>query len=111
MLKSVELFGGWKPLCFNCAGQLLHLDPLPATIPALKAAVSRERRKVDRRIGKADSRVFRYERRVGERRADRDDCPLVDDDMIIEVTVELDPEVDFDDLTQIRDLADIRAVG
>jgi hypothetical protein len=108
VLKSVELFGGWKPLCFNCAGQLLHLDPLPATIPALKAAVSRERRRQDRRIGKPDTRVFRYERRVGERRMVRDDCPLVDDDMIIEVTVELDPEVDFDDLTQIRDLVDLR---
>jgi hypothetical protein len=108
VLKSVELFGGWKPLCFNCAGQLLHLDPLPTTIPALKAAVSRERRRQDRRIGKPDTRVFRYERRVGERRAVRDDCPLVDDDMIIEVTVELDPEVDFDDLTQIRDLVDLR---
>jgi hypothetical protein len=108
VLKSVELFGGWKPLCFNCAGQLLHLDPLPATIPALKAAVSRERRRQDRRIGKADTRVFRYERRVGQRRMLREDCPLVDDDMIIEVTVELDPEVDFDDLTQIRDLVDLR---
>jgi hypothetical protein len=108
VLKSVELFGGWKPLCFNCAGQLLHLDPLPATIPALKAAVSRERRRQDRRIGKADTRVFRYERRVGQRRMVREDCPLVDDDMIIEVTVELDPEVDFDDLTQIRDLVDLR---
>src|SRR5215470_11549044 len=73
VLKSVELFGGWKPMCFNCAGQLLVLDPLPTTIPALKAAVSRERRRVDRRIGKADTRVFRYERRVGERRATRDD--------------------------------------
>ena len=108
VLKSVELFGGWKPLCFNCAGQLLVLDPLPTTIPALKAAVSRERRRQDRRIGKPDTRVFRYERRVGERRMVRDDCPLVDDDMIIEVTVELDPEVDFDDLTQIRDLVDLR---
>jgi hypothetical protein len=108
VLKSVELFGGWKPLCFNCAGQLLHLDPLPATIPALKAAVSRERRRQDRRIGKPDTRVFRYERRVGDRRMVRDDCPLVDDDMIIEVTVELDPDVDFDDLTQIRDLVDLR---
>jgi hypothetical protein len=111
VLKSVELFGGWKPLCFNCAGQLLHLDPLPATIPALKAAVSRERRRQDRRIGKPDTRVFRYERRVGERRAVRDDCPLVDDDMIIEVTVELDPDVDFEDLTQIRELVDLREAG
>ena len=30
-LKSVELFGAWKPMCFNCAGQLLDLDPMPPT--------------------------------------------------------------------------------
>lgn len=109
-LKSVELFGGWQPMCFNCAGQLLHLDPMPATIAGLRDAVSRERRKRDRRIGKPDSRVFRYERRVGERRTARDEYPIIDDDMIIEVTVEASPDgEDFDDLTQIRELvADLR---
>ena len=87
-----------------------------------------ERRRVDRRIGKSDSRVFRYERRVGERRTPRDQIRPIDDDMIIEVTIEGDPrpaaltvdlpaalpmlvdapdgsgEVDFDDLTAIREL-------
>ena len=58
---------------------------MPMTIAGLKEAVSRERRKVDRRIGKIDSRVFRYERRVGERRSGRD-FPMIDDEMIIEVT-------------------------
>ena len=104
-LKSVELFGAWKPMCFNCEGQIAQLDPMPKTIAALKDAVSRERRKRDRRIGKADTRVFVYERRVGERRSLREDFPLVDDDMIIEVIVE--PETagdDFEDLTQIREL-------
>jgi hypothetical protein len=97
-------------MCFNCAGQLLHLDPMPATIAGLRDAVSRERRKRDRRIGKLDTRVFRYERRVGERRTARDEYPIIDDDMIIEVTVEASPDgEDFDDLTQIRELvADLR---
>ena len=107
-LKSVELFGGWKPMCFNCAGQLLDLDPMPATIMALKEAISRERRKRDRRIGKPDSRVFRYERRVGERRDTLrgEAIPDVDDDMIIEVSYEAstEPSEDFEDLTQIREL-------
>ena len=104
VLKTVELFGGWKPMCHNCSGQLLHLDPLPKTLAEMRDIVSRERRKKDRRIGKADSRVFRYERRVGERRSDREDFPAVDDDMIIEIAVADVPGDDFEDLTQIREL-------
>ncbi|HEV7556816.1 MAG TPA: hypothetical protein VGO00_15225 [Kofleriaceae bacterium] len=108
-LKSVELFGGWMPMCFNCAGQLMHLDPLPATIVGLKEAVSRERRKLDRRHGKPDTRVFRYERRVGERRDVREAYAVIEDDMIIEVSMgpHDDVDVDFDDMTMIRDLADM----
>ena len=110
-LKSVELFGGWMPMCFNCAGQLMHLDPLPATIVGLKEAVSRERRKLDRRLGKPDTRVFRYERRVGERRDLREDYAIIEDDMIIEVSMgpDDDVDVDFDDMTMIRDLAEMPA--
>lgn len=106
VLKTVELHGAWHPMCFNCAGQLLHLDPLPATLAELKQLVSRERRASDRRIGKPDTRVFQYERRVGERRSSRDEYPTVDDDMIIEVVLDMpiDGEVDFDDITQIREL-------
>lgn len=106
-LKSVELFGSWQPMCFNCAGQVAMLDPMPRTIAALREAVSRERRRRDRRIGKPDTRVFRYERRVGERRSGREELPSVDDDMIIEVTIEepvLDTGDDFEDLTRIREL-------
>jgi hypothetical protein len=109
-LKTVELFGNWKPMCFNCHGCLSALDPMPKTITLLKEAVSRERRKLDRRIGKPDTRVFQYERRVGERRAVRAEYPTVEDDMIIEVSLD-DVEtggfetVDFEsDLTQIREL-------
>jgi hypothetical protein len=106
-LKTVELFGGWKPMCFNCHGVLGLLDPMPKTIALLKEAVSRERRKRDRRWGKPDTRVFVYERRVGERRSGREgDLPPVEDDMIIEVTIEpcSDDSVDFDDITAIREL-------
>jgi len=106
LLKTVELYGAWKPMCFNCSGQVLHLVPLPPTLAALRDMISRERRKLDRRIGKADTRVFQYERRVGERREMRGDYPVVEDDMIIEVTIERDEsiELEFEDLTQIREL-------
>jgi hypothetical protein len=106
LLKSVELYGAWQAMCFNCAGQILHLDPLPPTVAELKAIVSRERRHLDRRDGRSDSRVFQYERRVGERRLIRDDYPLVDEDMIVEVTQEGEVS-DFEDLTQIRELYDM----
>jgi hypothetical protein len=113
VLKMVEVHGGWHPMCFNCSGQLLHLDPLPATMQELKKLVSRERRASDRRIGKPDTRVFQYERRVGERRSSRDEYPIVDDDMIIEVILDDAGEAeDFDDITQIRDLVrELRPTG
>jgi hypothetical protein len=112
-LKTVELYGAWKPMCFNCHGVIGQLVPMPKTISQLKDAVSRERRNRDRRWGKPDTRVFIYERRVGERRFGREsDLPAVDDDMIIEVTI--DDELmllgngggeDFDqDITAIREL-------
>ena len=106
VLKTVELHGAWHPMCFNCAGQVLHLDPLPATLAELKLLVSRERRAQDRRLGrKPDTRVFQYERRVGERRSSREEYPTVEDDMIIEVILDANSgDVDFDDATQIREL-------
>ncbi len=114
VLKSVELFGNWQPMCFSCAGQSLHLDPMPLTIASLKEALSRERRKKDRRIGKSDTRVFKYERRVGDRRSGRADEQLIEDDMIIEITVGPieDDGLDFEDMTQIRELvADLRPIS
>lgn len=114
-LKAVELFGTWRPMCFNCHGVIAQLDPMPTTVALLKDAVSRERRKRDRRWGKPDTRVFVYERRVGERRSERDgDLPVVDEDMIIEVSVEpgASEYVDFEDITAIRDLVeDLRPGG
>jgi hypothetical protein len=107
-LKTVELFGSWRPMCFNCDGQLAQLDPVPLSLEALRVAVSRERRRRDRRIGKKDTRVFRYERRVGDRRVGRDGYPLIEDDMIIEIIIEPDDDGSggdsYEDLTQIREL-------
>lgn len=121
VLRAVELFGSWKPMCFNCAGQLLALSPMPSTIAELRLVVSRERRRTDRRWGKPDTRVFRYERRVGERRTSRDEFPPVDDDMIITVEPVVDVNLDvslpddgmdFEDLTSIRELVQhLRPVG
>ena len=114
VLKSVELFGGWQPMCFSCAGQTLHLDPMPATIAGLREALSRERRKKDRRIGKSDTRVFKYERRVGDRRMGRADELSIEDDMIIEITIgpAEDDGMDFEDMTQIRELVrDLRPLS
>src|SRR5207302_4046555 len=38
-LRTVELYGGWHPMCFNCAGQLAMFDPMPNTLAALRDAV------------------------------------------------------------------------
>lgn len=98
-------------MCFNCHGVIGCLDPMPKTVSQLKDAISRERRKRDRRWGKPDTRVFVYERRVGERRYGREgDLPPVDDDMIIEIMVDDELLIsasaeDFDqDITAIREL-------
>lgn len=120
VLKLVELLGGWSPMCFNCAGQVLRLTPLPPTLEALREAVSRERRLVDRRIGKADTRVFRYERRVGDRRLAGEGYAPIEDDMIVEVSlgsfyVDAESESDSEgegaacaeDATRIREVIDL----
>ncbi|MCL4228608.1 MAG: hypothetical protein KJZ91_29430 [Myxococcales bacterium] len=126
LLRSTELHGAWYPTCYSCAGQAMALDPLPPTIAAIKEALRRDRRGPDRRAGRPDSRVFQWERRIGQRRAGRlgEDCPAIDDEMIIEITVdeiaadggdrvgaavarsrtvEADAEL-FEDLTRIREL-------
>jgi hypothetical protein len=120
MLRSVELLGGWHPMCFSCHGQMQALAPLPATLADIREALSRERRKVDRRGGRPDTRVFQYERRVGQRRVFRDgEWVAIDDDMVVEITIDDDlgpvqpvavvparaaaSDGDFDDLTRILD--------
>lgn len=89
-------------MCFSCSGQALALSPMPPGVAELKEALSRERRGVDRRLGKPDTRVFRYERRVGDRRSTRDEIAPIDDDMIIEISIDVSEyEADFDDMTRI----------
>jgi hypothetical protein len=110
VMKMVELLGGWYPMCFNCAGQIFQLEPMPPTLAALREAVSRERRRVERRTGNPDTRVFRYERRGGERRGTAAGCDRIEDAMIVEVTIdidgELERELDRDDVTHIRAFAE-----
>jgi hypothetical protein len=106
VLKTVELLGGWSPMCFNCAGQILQLTPMPPTLAALREAVSRERRSADRRAGKPDTRVFRYERRVGDRRLAGQGYDRIEDDMIVEVVIGAEePQLESDgEVTRIREL-------
>jgi hypothetical protein len=109
-MKLVELFGNWSPMCFNCAGQIGKLDPMPPTLPELRDALSRERRRVDRRIGRPDTRVFPRERRVGERRGTAEGLGLglglLGEDPIIEVVIDVDPDPNPDEITRIRAFAD-----
>jgi hypothetical protein len=105
VLHLVELLGTWQPTCFNCHGQVTALDPVPGSLSDIREALERERRKLERRSGQPDTRVFRYERRVGERRGVPDDWPAIDDDMIIEVVVEPgDNGGDFEEMTRIHAL-------
>lgn len=116
LLRSVELHGQWHPMCFSCSGQAMAIEPLPDNLAALKQALSRERREHDRRAAKPDTRVFQYERRIGQRRVDREQVASIDDDMIVEIVVidesprppveaafDDEPELDFDDVTRIHD--------
>jgi hypothetical protein len=110
VLRSIELLGTWQPACFNCHGQILALDPVPPTVADIRTTLERERRRCDRRIGKVDSRVFRYERRVGERRTDgASEWATIDDDMIVEIVIDDGGDAadgaggsDFDEMTRIH---------
>ena len=68
-LKSIELLGGWVPMCHNCAARTASLSPLPQTLGEIRRVLERERRQGGRRSGRADGRVFPYERRGRDRRA------------------------------------------
>lgn len=112
VLRSVELLGSWQPTCFNCHGQVIALDAMPATLAELKVALDRERRKRERRTGRPDTRIFQYERRVGQRRDDRaaDDYGLIDEEMIVEIVLDelplagLGADLDFEEMTRIHEL-------
>jgi hypothetical protein len=60
---------------------------MPQSIAAIRETLSRNRREKDRRWGKRDSRVFRYNRRGDDRRLPRDTSESgVDEDMIVEIS-------------------------
>jgi len=87
LLKSVELLGAWVPICHNCSALASSLQPMPQSIGAIRETLCRNRRDKDRRWGKRDSRVFRYNRRGDDRRLPRqssDAC--VDEGMIVEIS-------------------------
>lgn len=87
LLKSTELLGSWIPICFNCSALAAELRPLPQTVAKIREALTRNRRSKDRRWGKRDSRVFRYNRRGDDRRTPRAVSELgIEDDMIVEIS-------------------------
>jgi len=60
---------------------------MPQSIGEIRATLSRDRRGDDRRWGKRDSRVFRYNRRGDDRRLPRETAEAgVDEDMIVEIS-------------------------
>jgi hypothetical protein len=67
-LRSVEFQHKWLTTCHNCATKAFQMQPLPSTIEAIRQRLSRDRRWQERRVGRTDQRIFRKERRVGERR-------------------------------------------
>jgi hypothetical protein len=108
-LRSVELLGGWLPMCYTCSGRAMRLDPLPQSLAEIRKELDRERRRDERRIGKPDTRVFQYDRRTGDRRGERgagDDWMIIDEEMIVEMSFE-EPragEPADADMTAIREL-------
>jgi hypothetical protein len=88
-LKSVEVHGSFVPMCFSCGGRMSRLRRIPPTLGELRVALDRNRRKKDRRVGKADTRVYKLERRTSERREAMrltdDQFMDIDDDMIVEI--------------------------
>jgi hypothetical protein len=68
---------------------------MPQSIGEIRATLSRDRRTNERRWGKRDSRVFRYNRRSDDRRLPREASEAgVDEDMIVEIS-ELVSELDL----------------
>jgi hypothetical protein len=110
-LRSVELLGNWVPLCHNCGARAARLTPMPQSLGQIRVALTRDRRTLDRRRGRDDTRVFQHDRRSGDRRNirlfDDEDCLLVEDEMILEIeeiAMALSREGDDAELTCIREL-------
>lgn len=110
-LKSVELLGAWVPICHNCSALASALEPMPQSIGEIRTALARDRRTDERRWGKRDSRVFRHNRRGGDRRVPREQAEFgVDEDMIVEIS-ELVSELELISLEQLdKSRADLTCI-
>jgi hypothetical protein len=103
-LKQVELLRAWVPLCFNCAGRCMSLSPMPRTLDEIRQRLSRDRRALERRKGKKDTRVFPHERRGLERRG-------VGHVAIPELEEPLEIELDEDELEPLSPEEETRIVA
>jgi len=68
-LRLVELCGRSVSLCHLCAARVHKMADSPLTLEELRKSLRRNRRKIERREGGFDRRVFPRERRVGDRRS------------------------------------------
>jgi len=103
------------PICFNCAGRVARLRHIPRSYPELRRVLGRDRRKVERREGRTDTRVFKLDRRKNERRVAQvsarvpreEPFMLIDEEMILdiqELAEEMSRSPQSADLTRIRDV-------
>jgi hypothetical protein len=115
-LRLVELLRRSLPMCHNCGTRAVGLSPMPKTFEELTERLARERRQRERRVGAPDTRWFKRERRVADRRqADREHVVFLEDDFVIEVIEEpVEPALaedatprETEDATRIRSIADI----
>jgi hypothetical protein len=105
LLKSVEIRRSWLPMCHNCAARVGQLEPLPRSIAGIRAALTRDRRRDERRVGQPDGRLQPRDRRAGERRGGEFGDEVVDDEMILEMwdlSEDSESSDDASELTQIR---------
>jgi hypothetical protein len=115
-LRSVELLATFVPICHNCCGRALALEPMPQSLGEIRIVLRRDRRLAPRRFGKADTRVYPRDRRDQDRRSGRapNVAAEVDDDAIIaELVADLEAlavedaplhdGLDAVELTQIRE--------
>jgi hypothetical protein len=132
-LRSIELLGSWAPVCHDCTARVAQLEPMPPSLPELRAALRRERRQRERRAAMSDGRALAGERRAGERRAVpraaltgagsspnpapeplclHESAPTIEDEMVLEIT-ELAHELESlaDDLGEVADLTRIHDVS
>ncbi len=104
-LRQLELLGAWVPMCYNCAGRTMRLDPPPRTLEALRHLLARERRAGDRRSAISPTWPAPVERRGLERRSvghvENGDMFLVDE-MIIDIMDEDLEPLAHEDETTIR---------